>query len=96
MMDNVSDIFAITNNVNKGCVLAYTIFLILLSAMLEEAFRDMGDGVYIQAHQNTDLFTAAHKYNKYTYERTAFRKRQLTDCQLEEIQGIVDAFTTAS
>ena len=39
-----SDTFAITNGV-KGCVLAPTLYSIILSAMLEGAFRDMGDGV---------------------------------------------------
>ena len=55
----VSDIFAITNGVKQGCVLAPT-FFIFLSAMLEEAFRDMGDGIYIQSRQNADLFIVAH------------------------------------
>ena len=56
----VSDTFAITNRVKQGCVLAPTLFFIFLSAMLEEAFRDMGDGIYIQSRQNADLFTVAH------------------------------------
>ena len=37
----VSDTFAITNGVKQGYVLAPTLFSIFLSAMLEEAFRDM-------------------------------------------------------
>ena len=37
----VLDIFAITNGVKKGCVLDATLFYIFLSAMFEEAFRDM-------------------------------------------------------
>ena len=56
----VSDAFAITNGVKQGCVLAPTLFSIFLSAMLEEAFRDMGDGVYIQSCQNADLFKVTH------------------------------------
>ena len=44
----VSDTFAITNGVKQGCVLAPTFFSIFLSAILEEAIRDMGNGVYIQ------------------------------------------------
>ena len=52
----VSDTFALTNGVKQGCVLAPTLF----SAILEEAFRDMGDGIYIQSRQNADLFTVAH------------------------------------
>ena len=56
----VSDIFAITNGVKQGCLLAPTLFSIFLSAMLEEAFRDMWDGIYIKSRQNADLFTYAH------------------------------------
>ena len=56
----VPDTFAITNGVKQGCVLAPTLFSIFLSAMREEAFKDMGDGIYIQSHQNADLFTVTH------------------------------------
>ena len=56
----VSDTFAITNGVKQGCVLAPMLFSIFLSAMLEGAFRDMGDEIYIQPRQNADLFTVAH------------------------------------
>ena len=52
----VSESFSDTNGVNQGCVLAPTLFSIFLSAMLDEAFRDMGDGIYIESRQNTDLF----------------------------------------
>ena len=55
----VSDTFAITKGVKQGCVLAPTLFSIFLLAMLEEAFRDMGDRIYIQSRQNADLFTVA-------------------------------------
>ena len=43
----VSESFSVTNGVKQGCVLAPTLFSIFLSAMLDDAFRDMGDGVYI-------------------------------------------------
>jgi len=56
----VSDAFTVTNGVKQGCVSAPTLFCILLSAMLEEAFRDMGDGVYIQSRQIADLFNVTH------------------------------------
>ena len=95
-----SDTFAITNGVKQRCVLAPTLFSIFLSAMLEEAFRDMGDRVYIQSRQNAYLFTIAQfrakTKHKYTYERTGFRRRQCTYCPPRKIQRIVDAFTIAS
>ena len=43
----VSESFSVTNGVNQSCVLASKLFSIFESAMLDEAFRDMGDGVYI-------------------------------------------------
>ena len=52
---NVSDTIAKTNGVKQGCLLAPTLFSIFLTAMLEEAFIDMGDGVYIHSRQNADL-----------------------------------------
>ena len=56
----VSESFSGTNGVKQGCILAPTLFSIFLSAMLDEAFRDMGDGVYIQSRQSADLFNVAH------------------------------------
>ena len=38
----VSESFSVTNGVKQGCLLAPTLFSIFLSAMLDEAFRDMG------------------------------------------------------
>ena len=47
--EDVSESFSITNGVKQGCVLTPMLFSIFLSAMLDEAFREMGDGVYIQS-----------------------------------------------
>ena len=44
---DVSESFSVANGVKLGCVLAPTLFSIFLSAMLNEAFRNMGDGVNI-------------------------------------------------
>ena len=56
----VSESFSVTNGAKQGCLLGPTPFSIFLSAMLDEAFRDMGDGVYIQSRQSADLFNVAH------------------------------------
>ena len=53
----VSESFGVTNGVKQGCVLAPTLFSIFLSAMLDEAFRDMGDGVYIQSRNSENQDT---------------------------------------
>ena len=67
MMANVSvggevlESFSVTNGVN--CVLSPTLFSIFLSAVLDEAFRDMGDGIYIvslQSRQSADIFNVTH------------------------------------
>ena len=98
----VSDIFAITNGVKQGCVLAPTLFSIFLSAMIEEAFRDMGDGIYIQSRQNADLFTVAHFRAKTKTINILVRELLFADDSAliahlaEEIHRIVDAFANAS
>ena len=55
----VSESFSVTNGVKHGCAPAPTLFSFLL-AMPDEAFRDMGDGVYIQSRQSADIFNVAH------------------------------------
>ena len=45
----VSESFSVTNGVKHGCVLATMLFSIFTLAVLYEAFRDMGVGVYIQS-----------------------------------------------
>ena len=99
----VSDTFAITNGVKQGCVLAPTLFSIFLSAMLEEAFNDMGDGIYIQSRQNADLFTVAHfraktKTTNIIVRETAFCRRQGTNCPLSrgDPKGLLMRFANAS
>ena len=98
----VSNIFAITSGVKQGCLLAPTLFSIFLSAMLEEAFGDMWDGIYIQSRQNADLFTDAHFRAKTKNTNILVRKLLFADDSAlivhsaEEIQRIVDAFANAS
>ena len=43
----VTESVSVTNGVKQGCVLAPTLFSIVLSAILDETYQDMGDGVYI-------------------------------------------------
>ena len=98
----VSDTFAITNGAKQGCALAPTLFSIFLSAMLEEAFRDMGDGIYIQSRQNADLFTVAQFRAKTQTTNILLGELLFADDNpliahsTEEIRRIVDAFANAS
>ena len=64
----VSESFGVTNGVKQGCVLAPMLFSIFLSAMLDEAFRDMGDGLYIQSRNSEN-----QDYSD-TDERAAIRR----------------------
>ena len=98
----VSESFRVTNGVKQGCVLAPTLFSIFLSAMLDDAFRDMGDGVYIQSRQSADLFNVAHFRAKTKTTRILMRELLFADDSAlvahsaEEMQKIVDAFSNAS
>ena len=70
--------------------------------MLDDAFRDMGDGVYIQSRQSADLFNVAHFRAKTKTTRILMREllfaddRALVAHSAEEMQNIVDAFSNAS
>ena len=43
-----SDPFTVTNGVKQGCVLASTLFSIMCSAMLTDAFQDGDNGIHIR------------------------------------------------
>ena len=97
----VSETFGVTNGVKQGCVLAPTLFSIFLSAMLVEAFRGMGDGVYIQSRQSADLFNVAHFRAKTKTTQILVRELLYADDSAlvahsaEEIQRIVDQRSSA-
>ena len=98
----VSESFSVTNGVKQGCILASTLFSIFLSAMRDEAFREMGDGVYIQSRQFADLFNVAHFRAKTNTTRILMRELLFADDialvahSAEEMQKMVDAFSNAS
>ena len=95
----VSESFRVTNGVKQGCLLAHTLFSIFLSAMLDDAFRDMGD--YIQSRQSANLFNVAHFSAKTKTTLIPMRELLFADDSAlvahsaEEIQKIVDAFSNA-
>ena len=51
-----SDPFPVTNGVKQGCVLAPTLFSLMFSAMLTEAFRDEDVGVNLKYRTDGKLF----------------------------------------
>ena len=92
----VSESFSVIYGVKQGCVLAPTLFSIFLSAMLDEAFRD------IQLRPSADLFNVAHFRAKTKTTRILIRELLFADDSAlvahsgEEMQNIVDAFSDAS
>ena len=97
-----SESFSATNGVKQGYVLAPMLFSIFLSAMLDEAFRGMGDGVYMQSSQSADLLNIAHFRAKTKTARILMRELLFADDSAlvahcaEKMQKIVDAFSGAS
>ena len=94
----VSESFSITNGVKQGCVLAPMLFSIFLSAMIDEAFRDIEDGVYIQSRQSADPFNVAYIRAKTKTIRILMRELLFADDSAlvahsaEEMHQIVYAF----
>ena len=70
--------------------------------MLDEAFRDMGDGIYIESRQSADLFNVAHFRAKTKTTRILMRELLFADDSAlvahsaEEMQKLVDALSDAS
>jgi hypothetical protein len=52
----VSESFAVTNGVKQGCVLAPTLFSVMFSAMLSDAFRDGDVGIKLNYRMDGKLF----------------------------------------
>ena len=48
-----SDPFPVTNGVKQGCVLASTLFSMMFSAMLTDAFQDGDNGVALMGNFST-------------------------------------------
>ena len=51
-----SDLFPVTNGVKRDCVLASTLFSMMCSAMLTDAFQDGGNGIPIRYRFDGKLF----------------------------------------
>ena len=81
MMVNVSvggefsESFSVTNEVKQGGVLAPTLFSMFLSAMVDEVFRDMGDGSPDRAlTYSTSHASERRQYYSDTDKRAAIRR----------------------
>ena len=91
-----------TPDLASSPVLAPTLFSIFLSAMLDVAFHDVDDGVYIQSRQDADLFNVSHFRTKTKSTQRLVRELLFANDSArvahtpEQIQHIVDDFYTAS
>ena len=98
----VSESFSVTNGVKPGCVLVPTLLSIFLSAMPDNAFKYVWDGIYIQSRHSADLFNVAPIRAKTKSIRIPMRELLFADDSAlvahsaEEMQKILDAFSDAS
>ena len=60
-----SDPFPVTNGVKQGCVLAATLFSMMFSVMLSDAFQDGDKGIPIRYHFDGKLFNLRKLQAKY-------------------------------
>jgi len=97
-----SKAFAVTNGVKQGCVLAPTLFSIYLSAMLEVAFKDIQEGIYIQTRHTADLFNVAHFKSRTLTTKNLVREMLFADDSAlvahnaTKMQHLVDRFAKAA
>nr|VZI15919.1 unnamed protein product [Spirometra erinaceieuropaei] len=97
----VSEAFAVTNGVKQGCVLAPTLFSLMFSAMLMDAYRDERPGIRI-AYRTDGHLLNQRRMNFQSRVSTATVRELLfaDDCALnttleEEMQRSMDLFSAA-
>ena len=59
-----SEPFAVTNGVKQGCVMAPTLFSMMFSAMLMDAFQDSGTGFPISYRFDGNIFNLRRLQDK--------------------------------
>ena len=97
----LSEAFPVTNGVKQGCVLAPTLFSMMFSAMLTEAFRNCDHGININYRSDGGLFNlrrlqARTKVNQSVVNSLLFAD----DCALNtndrgEMQELMDNFSSS-
>ena len=93
--------FPFTNGVKQGCVLAPTLFSMMFSAMLTDAFRDSSPGMDIRFRTDGKLFNLRRLQAKTKVHVDKLRDFLFADdCALnagsaEDMQHSVDLFSTA-
>ncbi len=99
--DAYSEPFPVTNGVKQGCVLAPTLFSMMFSAMLTDAFHDNEIGVGIRYRTNGKLFNLRRLRAKTKVQEATARDFLFTDdCALNastqsDMQRSMDQFSKA-
>nr|VZI40088.1 unnamed protein product [Spirometra erinaceieuropaei] len=97
----VSEAFAVTNGVKQGCVLAPTLFSLMFSAMLMDAYRNERPGIRVVYRTDGHLLNQQWMHFQSRVSTTTVHELLFVDdCALnttsvEEMQGSMDLFSTA-
>ncbi|BHF73455.1 hypothetical protein SprV_0401653600 [Sparganum proliferum] len=96
----VSEAFAVTNEVKQGCVLAPTLFSLMFSAMLMDAYRDERPGIRIAYRTDGQLLNQRRMRFQSRVSTTSVHELLFADdCVLntseEEMQRSMDFFSAA-
>nr|VZH93026.1 unnamed protein product [Spirometra erinaceieuropaei] len=97
----VSQAFAVTNGVKQGCVLAPTLFSLMFSAMLMDAYRDERPGIRIAYRTDGHLMNQRRMHLQSRVSTTTVHELLFADdCALktaseEEMQRSMDLFSAA-
>ncbi|BHF76586.1 hypothetical protein SprV_0501968500 [Sparganum proliferum] len=97
----VSEAFAVTNGVKQGCVLAPTLFSLMFSAMLMDAYRDERPGIRIAYRTDGQLLNQRRMHFQSRVSITTVHELFFADdCALnttseEEMQRSMDLFSAA-
>ncbi|CAJ0938707.1 unnamed protein product [Ranitomeya imitator] len=98
---DVSEAFPVTNSVKQGCVLAPTLFSMLFSAMLSDAFNNCEDGTQVRYRTDGKLFNPKHLKAVTKVHETVIRELLFADdCALnasteQQMQHEMDCFSQA-
>nr|VZH99935.1 unnamed protein product [Spirometra erinaceieuropaei] len=98
----ISEAFAVSNGVKQGCVLAHTLFSLMLTAMRMEAYRDGHPGIRIAYRTDGQLLNQRQMHFQSRVSTTAVHELLFTDnCALnttseEDVQRGMGIFAAAA